>query len=141
MDALFNTSGMAAVFLIILAILWFLLPFAVFGIKSKIDQTLKVQNKMLELQNEMLESLKRLETLAVKMTGEVLTDESSMEEVQLSLIKSEILSAVKFDDCQTVRPAILTKHGITEQRYENICKDLLDAGKITRFRFNKLIKK
>lgn len=122
-------SGVVVVFLIILGILWLLLPFAVFGTKRKIDQMLRVQNKMLE-------SLKRLETLALKMSGAALT-----EKEQLSQIKSEILSAVKSDDFQTLRPEIITRYGITEQRYEIICRDLLDTGKITRFRFNALLKK
>lgn len=38
----------AVVFLIVLALLWFLLPFAVFGIKERMDRAEKVQNEILQ---------------------------------------------------------------------------------------------
>lgn len=35
--------------LVCLAVLWFLLPFAVFGIKGKLDQSIKLQKEIVEL--------------------------------------------------------------------------------------------
>jgi flagellar basal body-associated protein FliL len=40
MESLAGLYGIAIIFLLVLAVLWFLLPFAVFGIKPKIDEVL-----------------------------------------------------------------------------------------------------
>lgn len=47
------------IFLVILTILWLLLPFAVFGIKSRLDKLLKAQIETLEALREEARSINR----------------------------------------------------------------------------------
>lgn len=57
-DILSGTFGtVVIVFLFILFLLWFLLPFAVFGIKGRLDQLIQQNNLLISLfQNNIIES-------------------------------------------------------------------------------------
>jgi hypothetical protein len=71
-DHFFNIGGgvlvvVVAVFCLVLAILWILLPFAVFGIKSKMDKLILQNYKT----NALLETLnERLSEPLLQATGE-----------------------------------------------------------------------
>lgn len=43
-------------FLVVLGILWFLLPFAVFGVKDRLDQLIRLQRKTNELMQKQLDA-------------------------------------------------------------------------------------
>jgi biopolymer transport protein ExbB/TolQ len=43
-------------FLVVLGILWFLLPFAVFGVKDRLDQLIRLQSKTNELMQKQLDA-------------------------------------------------------------------------------------
>ena len=58
-------------FLVVLAVLWFFLPFAVFGIKERLDNQIKEQkktNELLIILNELL--AKKSEQVIQKLTDE-----------------------------------------------------------------------
>jgi biopolymer transport protein ExbB/TolQ len=56
-------------FLIVLGVLWFLLPFAVFGVKDRLDQLIKAQRKTNELMKKLLDTQKQLD-MTVKVEKE-----------------------------------------------------------------------
>lgn len=47
-----------SIFLVFLAILWTLLPFAIFGIKKRLDEQIKIGNKLVTYQKALYEHLK-----------------------------------------------------------------------------------
>ncbi len=46
------------IFLVLLAILWTLLPFAIFGIKKRLDEQIKIGNKLVSYHQALHEHLK-----------------------------------------------------------------------------------
>ena len=60
-------------FLVVLAVLWFFLPFAVFGIKERLDNQIKEQKKT----NELLIILNELLAKKSEQVIEKITDESA----------------------------------------------------------------
>jgi hypothetical protein len=52
------------VFLIALGVLWFLLPFAVFGIKARLDRQIVEQERTNQLLVELIESNNRLNSVS-----------------------------------------------------------------------------
>lgn len=58
------------IFVVVLAILWFILPFAVFGLKSRMDRILTEIRQTNDLLNENVQYMKRLTDEAEKKLGE-----------------------------------------------------------------------
>jgi hypothetical protein len=59
-----GTIGLVvAIVLILLAILWFILPFAIFGTKPIMRQKLAVDEEILEVEEEILHQLKAIREL------------------------------------------------------------------------------
>ena len=60
-DLLTGAAGLTAVFfifLVFLAILWTLLPFAIFGIKKRLDEQIKIGNKLVSYHKALHEHIK-----------------------------------------------------------------------------------
>ena len=60
-DLLTGAAGLTIIFfifLVLLAILWTLLPFAIFGIKKRLDEQIKIGNKLVSYQKALYEYIK-----------------------------------------------------------------------------------
>ncbi len=79
-EALTGLGALGTIFLVVLAILWFLLPIAVFGIKSRLDTVIKLLSdikKQNETVNPELKKIDRTKSMEACLDCDYLTKETN----------------------------------------------------------------